>query len=85
MIRSRAPGIPAAISCWSSSAEAWGGMTQDDRVMRIDPATLRIVQTLHLGGKLPSVAFGFVSVWVLVGTGSVVVRISPAVRNRPTD
>jgi DNA-binding beta-propeller fold protein YncE len=70
---------------WSSSAEAWGGTTRDDRVLRIDPATLRIVQVFHLGGNVPSVAFGFGSVWVPVGTGSVVVRIAPAARNRPTD
>jgi DNA-binding beta-propeller fold protein YncE len=70
---------------WSSSAEAWGDTTKDDRVMRIDPRTLRIVQTLHLGGNVPSVAFGFGSVWVPVGTGSVVVRIAPAARSGPTD
>jgi hypothetical protein len=70
---------------WSSSAEAWGGTSKDDRVLRIDPATLRIVQVLHLGGNVPSVAFGFGSVWVPVGTGSAIVRIPPAARNRPTD
>jgi DNA-binding beta-propeller fold protein YncE len=69
---------------WSSSAEAWGGTTKDDRVLRIDPATLRIVQVLHLWGSVPSVAFGFGSVWVPVGTSSVVVRIPPAARNGPT-
>jgi DNA-binding beta-propeller fold protein YncE len=70
---------------WSSSAEAWGGTTKDDRVVRIDPATLRIVQVLHLGGNVPSIAFGFGSVWVPVGSGSAVVRIAPAARDRPTD
>jgi virginiamycin B lyase len=71
---------------WSSSAAAWGDATaEDDRVMRIDPRTLRIVQTLHLGGNVPSVAFRYGSVWAAVGTGSVVVRISPAARNGPTD
>jgi virginiamycin B lyase len=70
---------------WSSSAWAWGGTTQDDRVMRIDPRTLRIVQVLQLGGNVPSVAFGFGSVWAPVGGGSVVVRIATAARNGPTD
>jgi DNA-binding beta-propeller fold protein YncE len=70
---------------WSSSAEAWGGTTKDDRVLRIDPRSLRIVQVLHLGGNVPSVGFGFGSVWVPVGTASAVVRIAPAARNRPTD
>jgi hypothetical protein len=69
---------------WSSSAEAWGGTTRDDRVLRIDPATLRVVQVLHLGGNVPSVTFGFGSVWVPVATGSVV-RMAPAARDRPTD
>jgi len=66
---------------WSSSAEAWGGTTKDDRVLRIDPATLRVVQVLQLGGNVPSVGFGFGSVWVPVGTRSVVVRIAPTARN----
>jgi DNA-binding beta-propeller fold protein YncE len=69
---------------WSSSAAAWGDATRDDRVMRIDPRTLRIVQVLQLGGNVPSVAFGFGSVWVPVATGSVVVRIPPGARNGPT-
>jgi DNA-binding beta-propeller fold protein YncE len=64
---------------WSSSAAAWDDTAEDDRVMRIDPRTLRIVQTLQLGGNVPSVAFGFGSVWVPVGTGSVIVRIAPRV------
>lgn len=51
--------------------------------MRIDPRTLRIVQTLHLGGSVPSVTFGFGSVWAPVTTSSVVVRIAPAARNDP--
>jgi DNA-binding beta-propeller fold protein YncE len=66
---------------WSSSAEAWGGTTKDNRVLRIDPVTLRIVQVLQLGGNVPSVGFGFGSVWVPVGTRSVVVRIAPTARN----
>jgi hypothetical protein len=70
---------------WSSSAAAWGGTTQDDRVLRIDPRTLRVAQVLQLGGNVPSVAFGFGSVWVPVGTESVVVRIAAAGSNRPRD
>jgi DNA-binding beta-propeller fold protein YncE len=75
--------VVGAGAIWSSSAEAWSGTTRDDRVLRIDPATLRIVQILHLGGNVPSVAFGLGSVWVPVGTGSVVVRISPAAWSGP--
>jgi hypothetical protein len=53
--------------------------------MCIDPATLRIVQVLQLGDNVPSVAFGFGSVWVPVDTGSVVVRITPAARKGRID
>jgi len=69
-------------SIWSSSAAAWGDTTKDDRVVRIDPRTLRIVQTLHLGGNVPSLTFGLGSVWAAVGSGSVV-RIAPVARNGP--
>jgi len=62
-----------------------GGTTQDDCVLRIDPRTLRVAQVLQLGGNVPSVAFGFGSLWVPVGGGSVVVRIAPAGSNRPSD
>jgi DNA-binding beta-propeller fold protein YncE len=76
--------VVGAGAVWSSSASAWGDRTKDDRVVRIDPRTLRIVQTLHLGGSVPSVAFGFGSVWAPVTTRSVVVRISPAAHYGPT-
>jgi outer membrane protein assembly factor BamB len=63
---------------WSSSAAGWAGGfgTRDDRVLRIDPATLEIVETLHVGGNVPSVGFGFGSVWAADQTGRVV-RITP--------
>jgi hypothetical protein len=70
---------------WSSSAAAWGGTTQDDRMLCIDPRTLRVAQVLQLGGNIPSVAFGFGSVWVPVGGRSMVVRIAAAGSNRPRD
>ena len=57
---------------WSSSAAVWDGGVSDDRVVGIDPETLRIVETLHLGGEVPAVAFGFGSVWAPVRAGWVV-------------
>jgi virginiamycin B lyase len=63
-------------SIWSSSAAVWDGASKDDRVVNIDPETLKIVRTLHLGGSVPSVAFRFGSVWAAVRTGSAV-RVSP--------
>jgi hypothetical protein len=49
---------------------------QDDRVVRIDPRTLTIAQTFHLGGNASAVAFGFGSLWAALQTGQVV-RIRP--------
>jgi DNA-binding beta-propeller fold protein YncE len=62
---------------WSSSAAVWqDGTTQDDRVVRIDPTTLAITETFHLGGNASAVAFGFGSLWAALQTGQVV-RITP--------
>jgi DNA-binding beta-propeller fold protein YncE len=63
-------------SIWSGSVGAWETPLKDDRVVNIDPAALTVVRTLHLGGSVPSVAFGFGSGWAAVRTGSVV-RLSP--------
>jgi DNA-binding beta-propeller fold protein YncE len=66
-------------SIWSSSAAPWESGKKDDRVVRIDPKTLAVVETFHVGGNASSVAFGFGSVWAAVQTGEVV-RITPAPR-----
>jgi hypothetical protein len=67
-------------SIWSSSAAVWkdgtAQATMDDRVVRIDPKTLAVTQTFHLGGNVSAVAFGFGSLWATVQTGQVV-RITP--------
>jgi hypothetical protein len=66
-------------SVWSSSAAAWSGATgnRDDRVLHIDPRTLRLVEAIHVGGNVPSVGFGFGSVWAADNEGRVV-RITPS-------
>jgi DNA-binding beta-propeller fold protein YncE len=71
--------VVAAGSIWSSSAAAWTGPydRRDDRVLRIDPATLKVAEVLHVGGNVPSVGFGFGSVWAADQDGRVV-RITPA-------
>jgi hypothetical protein len=46
-------------------------------VLRIDPETLEIVETLHVGGDVPNVGFGFGNVWAADLTGRIV-RITPA-------
>jgi DNA-binding beta-propeller fold protein YncE len=71
--------VLGAGSIWSSSAAAWTGPTggRDDRVLRIDPESLRIAEILHVGGRVPSVSFGFGSAWAPDQTGRVV-RITPA-------
>jgi hypothetical protein len=54
-------------SIWSGSAAVWSDPTaQDGRVVRIDPATLAVTQTFHLGGNVSAVAFGFGSLWATV-------------------
>ena len=66
-------------SIWSSSAAVWKDETTqatlDDRVVRIDPKTLAIVETFHLGGNVSAVAFGFGSLWATLA--GQVVRITP--------
>jgi DNA-binding beta-propeller fold protein YncE len=71
--------VVGAHSIWSSSAAQWAGPegTRDDRVLRIDPTTLKVTEVLHVGGTVPSVGFGFGSVWAADNTGHVV-RIRPA-------
>ena len=71
--------VVGAGSLWSGSALIWGGPPQenDDRLIRIDPPTLRITETVHLGGNIPSVAYGFGSVWAALSTKNEVVRIEP--------
>jgi DNA-binding beta-propeller fold protein YncE len=65
-------------SIWTGSEAAWQGV-RDDRVVRIDPATLSIVETLRAGGNVSAVAAGFGSVWAALQTGEVI-RIRPAAR-----
>jgi hypothetical protein len=69
-----APIFPAlgAGSLWAMDESAWGGSVEDDRVFRIDPETLRISQTLHVGANAVSLAFGHSSAWVALRSGAVV-------------
>jgi streptogramin lyase len=70
--------VAGAGSIWSGSASIWGGPPQvyDDRVLRIDPQTLELDETIHAGGNVPGVAFGFASVWAAAVNGYVI-RIEP--------
>lgn len=70
-------------SIWTSSETAWHGVN-DDRVARIEPETLSVVETLHVGGSVSAVAAGFGSVWAILQTGEVV-RIRPATVARASD
>jgi DNA-binding beta-propeller fold protein YncE len=64
-------------SIWSGSAAVWEDeAARDDRVVRIDPKTLAIADTFHVGGNASAVAFGFGSLWAALQTGQVV-RITP--------
>jgi hypothetical protein len=70
------PAVGAGL-LWSSSAAVWDDSRDDDRVVGIDPETLKIVKTVHVGGQVPAVAFGYGSVWAALRTGSVV-RTTPS-------
>ena len=60
-------------SIWSGSAAAWSNpAAHDDRVVRIDPASLAVTATYHLGGNVSAVAFGFASLWATVQPGQLV-------------
>jgi DNA-binding beta-propeller fold protein YncE len=64
-------------SIWSGSAAVWEDeAARDDRVVRIDPTTLAIVERFHVGGNVSAVAFGFGSLWAALQTGQMV-RITP--------
>jgi hypothetical protein len=45
-------------------------------VVRIDPKTLAIADTFHVGGNVSAVAFGFGSLWAASQAGQVV-RLTP--------
>ena len=74
-VRTLSPGAihPAlgARSIWSSSALTWEE-GRDDRVIRIDPENLSIVETYKLGGSVGAVAFGYGSVWAADREGRVI-------------
>ena len=64
---------PATACTWPTptAAAVWSNATaHDDRVVRIDPATLAVTQTFHLGGNVSAVAFG--SLWATAQPGLVV-------------
>lgn len=66
-------------SLWSGSAAIWNDHTaRDDRVARIDPKTLAIAETFHVGGNARAVGFGFGSAWAALPGRRQVVRITPA-------
>jgi hypothetical protein len=59
-------------SIWTIDEKAWGGSTGDDRIFRLDPDTLRIVQAVPVGATPASVTFGQGSAWVALRSGEVV-------------
>ena len=66
-----------AASLWSGSSGVWtDGSVADDRVIRIAEGSLAIVETIHVGGQVPAVDFGFGSVWAAVWDGQIV-RVRP--------
>ncbi|MEA2495798.1 MAG: virginiamycin lyase [Thermoleophilaceae bacterium] len=64
--------VAGADALWSGSSAGWEDPAKsDDRLMRIDPNRLRATRIYHLGAKVAAVAYGFGSLWVALGDGSV--------------
>lgn len=60
-------------SIWSGSSSAWEDpASHDDRLMRIDPESLALQATYHLGANVAAVGYGFGSVWAALGNGELV-------------
>jgi hypothetical protein len=69
--------VAGARSIWSGSAAAWADPTaDDDRLVRIDPRSLKVQATFHLGSNVTALAYGFGSVWAAVANRQVV-RLRP--------
>jgi DNA-binding SARP family transcriptional activator/streptogramin lyase len=56
----------------------WVANADDGTVLRIDPDSYEVVETIGLGADVNSVAVGFGSVWVAGGNSESVFRIDPA-------
>jgi DNA-binding beta-propeller fold protein YncE len=60
-------------SIWSGSSSAWENpASRDDRLMRIDPKSLALQTTYHLGANVAAVGYGFGSVWAALANGELV-------------
>jgi DNA-binding SARP family transcriptional activator/DNA-binding beta-propeller fold protein YncE len=55
----------------------WVANADDGTVLRIDPESYEVVETIGLGADVNSVAVGFGSVWVAGGNAETVFRIDP--------
>jgi DNA-binding SARP family transcriptional activator/streptogramin lyase len=55
----------------------WVANADDGTVLRIDPDSLEVVETIGLGADVNSVAVGFGSVWVAGGNSETLFRIDP--------
>src|SRR5215475_11204533 len=57
----------------------WAASVPGDKVVRIDPGTGRVTQTIPLGGaRLSALAFGACGLWVADGTDDSLLEVDPA-------
>jgi len=65
----------------ASATDAWVGASdadpRDDRVVRIDPITNTIVDTIHVGGHTTAMVFADGSLWVATADPNLVVQVVP--------
>jgi hypothetical protein len=60
-------------SIWSASSSAWENpAARDDGLMRIDPKSLALQTTYHLGANVLAVGYGFGSVWAALANRELV-------------
>jgi DNA-binding SARP family transcriptional activator/DNA-binding beta-propeller fold protein YncE len=65
------------ISIAIGEGAVWVANADDGTLLRIDPDTYGVVETIGLGADVNSVAVGFGSVWVAGGNSETVFRIDP--------
>ena len=59
----------------------WVASQGDDRVTRIDPATLSVTETITVGRRPVGIAFGGGAIWVANSEAGTVSRIDPSSGN----
>jgi len=70
------PGSPAAIA--AGSRGVWIAIPERDLLVRVDPRTDAVSQTIHVGGNPDAIAVGKRVVWVAAAQSHDLLRVDPA-------